>query len=203
MAPGSLPNVARLIASVSAASEILTLDGHGLELNQELTFRAESGGSVPSPVVAGTTYYAIPLTSDTFQITASISGPALNITTAGSNLLVIPEMPWAGWIDECSAMVDQTLPGHVVPVEVDPVTGKYPEPVRLYCAALLAMRALAHVGASTAAVQSQMEFWNKQTDKWAKGGIIRGTNAPRVANIAALNPPTSDARGWSTDGRLP
>lgn len=152
---------------------------------------------MPSPMVEGTTYYAIPLTSNTFQVAASISGSALNITTAGSNLLVIPEMPWTAWIDECSAMVDQTLPAHAVPMTV------VPECVRLYCAVLLAMRALAHVGAQTAAVQGQLEYWTKQAEKWGKGQIIRGTNAPACVNVAVVNPYTADARGWSTDGRLP
>lgn len=192
-------SVSRLVVAV-ASSDIFTLDGHGLELNQELTFRAESGGSLPSPMVAGTTYYAIPLTSNTFQISASLSGLALNITTAGSNTLVIPELPWTSWIAECDAMIDQTLVGHVVPI-----TGTIPEPVRLYSACLLAMRVLAHVGASTSAVQGQLEFWSKQAEKWSRGVPLRGANVPAAGNLAvSYSGHRADPRGWERGtGRIP
>jgi hypothetical protein len=191
--PGILANPARIVSSAVAATNIFVLDGHGLTLDQELTFRAESGGSLPSPLVEGTTYYAIPVAYDTFKVAASAGGSAVDITTAGSNILVVASLPWTAWITECSAMLDQTLPAHLVPI-----TSTVPEPVKLYCAALLAMRALAHVGAKTDAIQSQLDFWAKQTDKWARGVPIRGTNAPSRGNLSVRATTTAtDPRGWT------
>lgn len=198
--PGILKNPGRLVWAVSTSTETMTLDGHGFALNQPLLFRAESGGSLPSPLAAGTTYYAIPLTESTFQVAASSGGAAINLTTAGSNVIAIAPFQWDEWIIECSAMVEQTLPAHVVPIE-----STVPEPVRLYTACLLAMRALAHVGAQTQAVQVQLDFWGKQADKWARGVPLRGANVPASANLAVTRSASQvDPRGWdSPGGRLP
>ena len=81
---GGVSNPARFVSAVSAASETLTVDGHGLQLNDEVTFRAESGGTLPSPLVAGTTYYAIPVTDSTFQVSATSGGAAVNTVSNGS-----------------------------------------------------------------------------------------------------------------------
>ncbi len=195
--PGSLPNPGREITDLASASAILTLDGHGFTSGQSLNFRTDVG-TLPAPISAGVTYYAIPLTASTFSVSSTVGGPAITLSSDGSNVVVVGEFPWADWIAECSAMVDQTLPAHVVPI-----TGTIPEPIRTYTAALLAMRVLSHVGAQSAAIQSSIQFYEKQAQKWAKHAPLRGANAPRVVNVAAINPTSSDSRGWSTDGRIP
>ena len=89
-------------------------------------------------------------------------------------------------------MVEQTLPGHVVPI-----TGTVPVPVRMYTAALAAMRALAHVGSSNAMLQQQIDFFSKQADKWAKGITIRGAVVPTSGNLAVTGTVAgADPRGW-------
>jgi len=199
--PGLLANPGRLVASASSTTEILTLDGHGWVTGQEIIFRAESGGSLPSPLVAGTSYYAIVLTADTLRVATTLAGALVgsyvNLTTTGSSIVVVAPLPWDAWIAECSAMIDQTLPAHIVPL-----TGTIPEPIKSYAACLLAMRALAHVGAATQAVQGQLEFWQRQADKWARGVPLRGANVPTSANLAVVSVATDD-RGWSrSDGRI-
>lgn len=190
--PGMVSLAGRLLSGVDTSADALTLNAHGLALDSPLSLRAESGGSLPSPLVAGTVYYAIPLSSDSFRVASAPGGSAINLTTAGSNIVAIPQLPWTLWIAECSAMLDQVLPAHVVPI-----TGTVPEPVRLYTAALLAMRALAHVGAETAAVQGQIEFWSKQADKWSRAVPLRGANVPASANCAIVGSVSgADPRGW-------
>jgi hypothetical protein len=201
--PGVLEVPGRLVSAVSSTSEVITLAGHGLSTDQEVLFRAESGGSLPSPLVAGTTYYAIVLTADTFQVATAAGGGAINLTTAGTNVILVVPLQWTAWIAECSAMVEQTMPAHVVPcLNSD---GSIPEPVRVYTAALVALRALAHVGAETAAVQGQMEFWSKQADKWGRGVPLRGVDVPASANCAITRSGYSvDPRGWDRGtGMLP
>ena len=197
---GILAVPGRLVSSASASTELLTLDGHGLVLNQTISFRAEAGGSLPSPLVAGTTYYAKPVSDSTFQVAATSGGTAINLTTTGSNIVLIADLPWADWIAECSAMIDQTLVAHVVPI-----TGPIPEPVRVYCSALLAFRALSHVGASTGSVQSSIEFWAKQAKEWARGVPLRGANVPVAGNLASsFSGVAGDPRGWTRgSSRIP
>lgn len=203
--PGTLQVAARLVSAVSTTAESMTLAGHGLKTGQPITFRAESGGSLPSPLVAGTTYYAIVLTPDAFQVSATEDGSAINLSSTGSNVLCVAPLPWDDWIAECSALVEQGMPGHTVPLlNAD---DSVPESVRSYTALLVAQRALAHVGAQTAAAElvSQMPFWSKQVEKWARGVPLRGTQVPAAANCAITRSGASvDPRGWERGtGRLP
>lgn len=196
---GILANPARLVSIVDISTDTISLDSHGLESGQLVTFRTQ-GGALPSPLVASTTYYARPLTDDTFQVSASSGGAVVNLSTVGSNLMIIAELPWSTWIDECSAMIDQTLVAHAVPI-----VGEVPEPVRLYCACLLAIRALSHVGASTEAVHGQLEFYSKQADKWARGVPLRGASLPAAGNLSVtVSGFGADPRGWCRgSGRIP
>lgn len=197
--PGALQVAGRLLSSASTSAESMTLAGHGLRDDQALLFRAESGGSLPSPLVAGTTYYARVLTPDTFQVAATPGGSAINLTSSGSNVVCVAPLQWDDWIAECSAMVEQTMVAHTVPL-LNP-DDSIPEPVRMYTAALLAMRALAHVGADTAAVQRPLEYWAKQVEKWGKGVPLRGTQVPAAANLAAKATRSgTDPRGWIPSG---
>ena len=200
--PGVLANPGRLIAAVSVSTEVLTLEGHGFSAGDTIRFRADSGGSLPSPIVDGTAYYAAPLTSDTFTISTTPTGSPVNITTVGDNVIVVKALPFAQWIEESSAMLEQTLPAHVVPI-----TGTVPVPVRMYTAVLVAMRALAHVGSSTALVQAQLDFFSKQADKWARGVPLRGAVVPVSGALAVTGDMSgSDPRGWvgrSGNRRIP
>lgn len=196
--PGLCANPGRMVSSVSATANTLTLDGHGLTTGDPITFRVESGGSMPSPLVAGTTYYAIRVDDSQLSVSLTVGGGAVDLTTAGSNLVLIRPLPWASWITQASDMVEQSLPQHVVPI-----TGTVPESVKMYAAVLIAQKALAYVGSNSAVLQPQLEWWAKQTEKWARGQPIRGTNAPTSANLAvAYTAP--DPRGWMpTGGGIP
>lgn len=203
--PGTLQAPGRLVSSVSTTAESLTLAGHGLATDDPILFRAESGGSLPSPLAAGTTYYAIVLTEDTLQVAAAPAGSALNLSSSGSNVILIAPLKWDEWIAEASAAVEQGMPAHKVPLLND--DDSVPESVRSYTALLVAQRALAHVGAHTAAAElvAQMPFWSKQVEKWAKGVPLRGTQVPASSNCAITRSGASvDPRGWERGtGRLP
>lgn len=201
--PGTLQVPGRLVSAVSTSAESFTLAGHGLADEQEVLFRAESGGSLPAPLVAGTTYYAKVLTADTFQVAETPGGAAVNLTSAGSNVIAVFPFQWTTWISESSAMVEQTVTAHKPPLLND--DDSIPEPIRLYTAALVAMRALAHVGAQTAAIQSQIEFFAKQAEKWSRGVPIRGEQRPANVSLAISRSAADvDPRGWDRGtGRLP
>jgi len=197
--PGMLSVPARMIATGDAAANTLTLQGHGMVDDSPFTLRIEAGGSMPSPLVAGTTYYAIVVDADTFQVAASAGGSAINLTTIGLYVLFVQQIPWAGLITECSAVVDQTVIGHVVPLVND--DGTIPEPIRSYTAVLLAMRAMAFCGRDAQSLQTQLEFWSKRADKWAVGVPLRGTKVPTSANLAITKTSSQvDPRGWEARG---
>lgn len=177
---GSVVNSARLVSSASASTEILTLDGHGLADDDPVTFRAESGGSLPSPLVAGTTYYAIYVSDSTFQVAATSGGSAINLTTTGSNALLIVQPPWSRWIEEESALVECSCPSHVVPFDTTPAI------IRRLTSLLVASRALAWAGKSTGTVQSELDTVWRLFDGWKKGQAIRGAVEPDSAQVPQL-----------------
>jgi hypothetical protein len=194
--PGMTANPGRLIASVSTSSEVLTLDGHGLATDDPITFRLESGGSMPSPLVVGTTYYAIRVNDSQFSVSTAVGGGAVNLSTAGSNLILIRPLPWATWITQASDTVEQSLPQHVTPI-----TGTIPESVKMFTAVLVAQKALAYAGSSSAVLQPQLEWWASMVSKWSKGQPIRGAVVPASANLAITTTAASnDPRGWVPDG---
>ena len=200
---GGLPNPGRIVSSASAATDILTLEGHGLRADQQVTFRAESGGSLPAGLVAGTTYYAIPLTDSTFQVSASSGGSAVNITTAGTNTILITSLPFDAVIEWASAMVDDFLPAHAVPL-----TSPYPPSVVAVTADLAAWRMLAVLGGATEGVTSKLEEAKRLLDRWAKAIPLRGgTNIPAATGLACVaTAAATDPRGWipsSGGGYLP
>ena len=92
-----LSNPARPIADVVSATDVLTCSAHGFTLNSVLTFRAEEGGSLPAPLVEGTTYYAIPLTDSTFSVASTPNGAPIDLTTSGSNIVVACTADLVAW----------------------------------------------------------------------------------------------------------
>ncbi len=74
--------------TASASTDVFTCSGHGFINKDRVRFAATAGGS---PIIAGTTYYAQAVTTNTFKIAATHGGTAINITsdmTAGTVQLV-------------------------------------------------------------------------------------------------------------------
>jgi hypothetical protein len=192
---GTFPNPGRLLAAVASGSEILTLDQHGFDDDQALLFRAEAGGSLPAPLVEGTTYYAIPLTDSTFQVASTIGGSAINLTTDGANIIVTAELPFASKIQIASAEVDE-MTGHPTPLG-EP----YPQAVVTYTATRAAELMLIHTGQAPGVLAEQMKVEREKLARWRKGVAIRGAIQPPSANLALVgNAAASDPHGWTPEG---
>lgn len=69
-------------SSVNIATDTITLLNHGFVLDDPITF--STTGTLPSPLDSVTTYYVANPTTDTFQVSLTIAGPAIDITTQGS-----------------------------------------------------------------------------------------------------------------------
>lgn len=71
-------------SNFDTGTDTFTFANHGLSDGNVITFL---GGSLPAPITAGTNYYIIGATTNTFQISTSFGGGAVNITGSGSGQL--------------------------------------------------------------------------------------------------------------------
>ena len=67
-------------SEVSVANDTITISDHGFQNND--TVRLTSTGTLPTGLSDSTTYYVISATKDTFQVSTSAGGSAVNITAA-------------------------------------------------------------------------------------------------------------------------
>lgn len=190
--PEQLVRPARLVSTVSTSTDILTLDGHGLQTDDPVTLRADASGSLPSPLAAGTTYYAIRVTDATFQLSASAGGSALNLTTAGSNVLLVRQIPWTRADTFATSIVDMALQAHALV----PLAAPYPQIVVEVAATLAGEWLRRWAGVSSRQMTEVITWAQQQLDRFASVPV-RGTNAPTGANITIRASATAvDARGW-------
>lgn len=195
---GSLPNAGRLAASVSTSANTIELDGHGFATGDTITFRPESGGALPAPLVEGVDYYAIEVNESHFRVTDAPAGAALDLTSAGSRVVVIAPLPIASALAWASRILDDMLPAHVVPL-----TAPYHEIVRITCAELAIWKLSQFTGAGSKSLTELVDFAQKRLARWGKGVPIRGVNAPPPANLAAsASASPLDARGWTRFGGI-
>lgn len=199
---GALANAGRLVAGGGGASisaNTIPLDQHGLSLNDQFTLRAEAGGSLPAPLVAGTTYYAIPVNDGAFSAAATANGAAIDLTTAGSRILVVVPINYAAAIAYGAALIDDMLPAHIVPLEAP-----YPPIVTMTNAELAIGKLMQGSGSGSKSMGEMVDAARKRMADWARGRPLRGTNVPPAANVSvSATVPYRDARGWSRFGGLP
>jgi hypothetical protein len=193
---GGIPNPARLAADppASASTNAIELDGHGFATDDPVSFRAEAGGSLPAPLVAGTIYYAIPLSEGYFSVAETAGGAAIDLTTAGSAVVVHTPLPVDAAIEFASALIDDMLPAHVVPL-----TAPYPPIVVMSCAELAAAKLAARSGAASVSLTAMADAARKRLERWGQGIPLRGTNvsAQTPANLAqSATAPALDVRGF-------
>jgi hypothetical protein len=194
---------AREVATSIASTDTLTLDGHGFETNDELVFRAVEGGTLSSPLVAGTTYYAIRLNEGAFKVAATEDGVAINLTTDGALMLVATPLPIDDVLEAYSRWVDGFLPAHAVPLAADDTSA--PALVKMLVATLAAKR-LMHLAGQASESLNEAELAAKaQLERFAAGLPLRDAAATAPTNKAAvssLSITAADPRGWGS-GTLP
>jgi hypothetical protein len=84
--------------TAEATGDIFTAPGHGFSNGHEVVLSAEIAGVLPTGVAAATLYYVIAAALDTFKLSLTLGGAAINLTVAGSGLVrrVIPQTPVIG-----------------------------------------------------------------------------------------------------------
>lgn len=196
---GALSNPARLLDGTDSAANLLLLDLHGLSADQPFTLRAEAGGSLPAPLLARTTYYAIPAGQNALQAAAFSGGSAIALTTDGERVLLIAELPVLEAIEFASRFLDECLPAHVVPL-ASPV----PEIVRMTTAEVAAAKLAGFTGNTSVSLSNTLDAALKRIAKWAAGVPVRGPLAPATDTNRAVSATATarDSRGWRRWGRL-
>jgi len=69
-------------------ADTVGLTAHGFQNGEAVKFSVTTG-TLPTAIVAGTTYYVINATANTFQVSATEGGSAINIATAGSAVMKV------------------------------------------------------------------------------------------------------------------
>ena len=195
---GALSNPGRLASAANATTNTIALDQHGLALNDQITVRAEGGGSLPAPLAPGVTYYAIPVNDGSFSLAATPSGAVIDLTTAGARIVVVVPIPYNAAIAFGAALIDDMLPAHIVPL-IAPFS-----PIIVMTNAELAIGKLMQgTGSGSKSMGEMVDMARKRLERWAAGIPLRGTNVPPPANLAAsASVPYRDPRGWSKFGGL-
>lgn len=68
----------------SASPGVVTWNAHGLSNGDPIVF--STTGALPAPLVAGTLYYVVSSTTNSFSVAATAGGTAINTTAAGSGV---------------------------------------------------------------------------------------------------------------------
>jgi len=201
---GLLANPGRLCASALATSDTFELDGHGFETDDALVFRIESGGTMPAPLVAGTTYYAIRISETVFKVAAAAAGAAINLTADGALVVVATPLPFAEVLEYYSRFVDGCLPAHAVPLGAP-----YPITVTALVAELTANRLLLIAGQRSESMAALELSAKAQLERGSKGIPIRDARVTSRTNLAvsttlavAMTASSWDPRRWGTGGLL-
>lgn len=193
---GSLANPARPVVA-DAAADSFTLDVHGFVDNDEISFRADPGGSLPAGLVAGTAYFVKRVSESAFQVAAAPDGAAIDLTTAGARVVAYAPINLAAAIQWASRVLDDAMQGSTVV----PLTLPVPEIIKMTCAELAAGKLMAGRNGSRA-LSEVIDAATKRAAKWAK---VRpqGENAKAPAGLAvSATAPYCDRRGWGRFGGI-
>jgi hypothetical protein len=197
---GALSNPGRMAASASASTNTIALDQHGFALNDQVTVRAEGGGSLPAPLVAGVTYYAIPVNESAFSVAATSGGAAIDFTAAGARIVVVAPVPVQAAIDFGAELINDVIP-HLLPL-----VAPYPPIVVMTNAELAIGKLMTVTGSGSKSLGEMVDVARKRLERWSAGAQVRGANAQPSANlastVAATTAAASDCRGWRRWGTL-
>lgn len=97
----ALVSRARPVEDVLLASSAIVIPRHGAEQGTPGRFRAVGDATLPEPLVAGTTYYAIPTTGDALQVSATDGGAAVTLTDGGSGRVE--------WVEDLEPKIEAAL----------------------------------------------------------------------------------------------
>lgn len=95
---GWLSTVVRAFVADDLAGDTIRSPGHGFSNDDRVVFEAEDVGSLPTGLSAGTLYWVVNAATDTFKVSTTQGGGAVDITAVGSGKVrkVVPKTLDAG-----------------------------------------------------------------------------------------------------------
>ncbi len=110
---GNVSNSAKTCTISNATPAVVTVNAHGLRVNQGVRFNSV-GGTLPTGMTAGTLYYVLAagLATNTFRFSASPAGAAINTSSAGTGTFYVCG---AGLIANNAVMINSSN----VPIDYD------------------------------------------------------------------------------------
>jgi hypothetical protein len=201
---------ARPFDAVDATTATIRLKGHGLSVNNPITFEGSSGGYLPTDITEFSVYYAQPITSDLFQVSETLGGfPIASWTEPGEGwaIAIDPGPRLDAILEERSAFIDEHLTAHEPPIQVDAITGKYPQVLIGICARLTARQAIASLESENPQYRiaidrllASEEADNLLLKTWKDGKPIqpRPTDENTALDNAAVARSGRDSMGWSS-----
>lgn len=195
---GAIGQGARWIASVDIAANRIELNSHGLTLDKPIQFIAKGDAILPTPLVSGTVYYAIPVagSDSAFQVALAPGGAAIDLTSAGEGargvyvsvnevLLTLIEF-YSRWFD-----------GKAVAHQV-PFTEPYPIEAKIAVSVRVAAHASRMFGLEAARITEAETLLLRDIDALVRGVPMRDARATDPANLATFavwgNASSSDRR---------
>jgi hypothetical protein len=81
--------------TVNDGTDVFTATGHDYILNTPIQFAVDGGGILPAPLLASTTYYVRDVAPNTFKLSATVGGAAIDITTTGTGTFSVTDIALA------------------------------------------------------------------------------------------------------------
>ena len=88
MAPQPFGDPIEGISCTSASPGVVTAPGYVPAAGDAVAFSYTAGGSIPTGLTVGTIYYVVSPSGDTFSVSATKGGSAINTSSTGSNLVL-------------------------------------------------------------------------------------------------------------------
>ena len=204
---GVLAEQARPVASVDVTANSFELADHGLSLDDAVVMVLESGATAPSPIVAGTLYYALPVYGrpDRLRLATAPGGGAIDITNAGAGAFGLlyddSEAKSEAARRYGSRQLDQYCVAHGVPFMRNS-DGVYPAQVVAFSAKLAVQELLRGLGRRIDSVWEAADGVRADLTKWQVTGVpFRDARATAATNLAIRGTiVNADPRGWAARG---
>jgi|TARA_Y100000289_G_scaffold53749_1_gene55858 hypothetical protein len=90
---GTYSNTIESVSAVDVGADTLTSNSHAFTNGDRVNITS-TGGSVPGGLAAGTQYFVVGTTANTFQLSATEGGSAVNITDSGSGTIQVSHVKY-------------------------------------------------------------------------------------------------------------
>ncbi len=104
---GASPGYLQRDVTADAGTDKISFIGHGLANGDRVKFSCATGGSIPGGLTAGEWYYIVNAGADDFKVALTDGGAAIDITSAGSGVMIDSTAPYG--TDQVDVLADAAI----------------------------------------------------------------------------------------------